>query len=178
MISRRNKLWLAATAILGSAAAVAVAARKPAAPLRTAALVDLDRYLGQWYEIARLPARFEKDMTHVMAEYRRDADGGIEVLNSGQRDGKRKTATGHATVTDDATNAKLEVSFFWPFEGNYWILELDPDYRWVLVGEPSRQYLWILSREPRLAPEIVRNLVARARADGFPVDQLIFTKQD
>ncbi len=177
MLSRRNKLWLAATAILGSAAAVAVVARKPPAPLRTAALVDLDQYLGRWYEIARLPNRFEKGMTHVTAEYRRDADGGIEVINTGQRDGKVKTATGHATVADAASNAKLEVSFFWPFEGNYWILELDPDYRWALVGEPSREYLWILSREPRLSPEVVKNLVARARMDGFAVEQLIYTKQ-
>ena len=163
--------------MLAGTAAVAVAARKPPAPLRTTAFVDLDRYLGRWYEIARLPTRFERDMTHVTAEYSRDPDGSIRVVNSGRKAGKEKTATGRATVTDPATNAKLEVSFFWPFKGNYWVLELDSAYQWALVGEPGREYLWILSRQPRLNPEVVRNLVARARLDGFPVEQLIFTQQ-
>ncbi len=178
MLSRRNKLWLAATAVVAGTAAVAVAARKPAAPLRTVAHVDLDRYAGRWYEIARLPTRFERGMSHVTAEYSRQPDGSVQVLNSGRRTGKLKTATGRATVADATTNAKLEVSFFWPFKGDYWVLELAPDYEWALIGEPSREYLWILSRQPRLHPEVVRNLVARARLDGFPTDSLLFTRQD
>lgn len=154
-----------------------MATRKAAPPLRTTTHVELDRYLGRWYEVARLPARFERGMSNVTAEYSRAPDGSIEVVNSGLKAGKQKTATGRATVVDPTTNAKLEVSFFWPFKGDYWILELDPEYQWALVGEPGREYLWILSRRPRLNPEVVRNLVARARLDGFPVEQLIFTRQ-
>lgn len=177
MLSRRSQLWLAATAALAGTAAVAVVARKPAAPLRTVAHVDLDRYLGRWYEVARLPTRFERGLTHVTADYRRTPDGAIEVVNRGRRNGTLKTATGRATVTDAATNAKLAVQFQWPFTGQYWILELDPGYQWAMVGEPGRGYLWLLSRQPRLNPEVVRNLVARARLEGFAVEELIFTRQ-
>lgn len=178
MPSRRSQLWLAASAVLAGAGVVALARRKPAAPLRTVPYVDLDRYLGRWYEIARLPTRFEKDLTHVTADYRRNPDGSVLVVNRGRRHGLLKTVSGRATVADPATNAQLEVSFFWPIKGDYWILELDPGYEWALVGEPGRDYLWLLSRQPRLNPTVVRNLVARARLDGFPVEQLHFTRQD
>ena len=178
MLSRRSHLWLAASAVLAGAGAVALSRRKPAAPLRTVTHVDLDRYLGRWYEIARLPTRFEAGLTHVTADYRRNPDGSVQVINRGRRHGTLKTATGRATVTDPATNAQLEVSFFWPIKGDYWILELDPDYQWALIGVPTRDYLWVLSRQPRLNPEVIRNLMARARLDGFAVEKLIFTRQD
>ncbi len=178
MLSRRSQLWLAASAILAGSAVLAATRRRPAAPLRTAPYVDLDRYLGRWYEIARLPTRFENELTHVTADYHRSADGSVQVVNRGRRHGALKTATGRATVADPATNARLEVRFFWSFTGDYWILELDPDYEWALVGEPSRSYLWILSRQPRLNPTVVRNLLARARLEGFPTEKIIFTQQD
>lgn len=177
MPSRRSQLWIAASAVLAGTAAVAAARRRPDAPLRTEAHVDLDRYLGRWYEIARLPTRFEAGLTHVTADYRRLPDGAVEVVNRGRRKDTLKTATGRATVVDPATNAKLAVQFQWPFKGAYWIIELDPDYQWALVGEPGRAYLWILSRQPRLNPEVVRNLVARARLEGFDVERLQFTRQ-
>ena len=178
MFSRRSSLLLAATAALAGTAALVVARRPPPAPLRTVAHVDLDRYLGRWYEIARLPTRFEKDLTHVTADYARNPDGSVRVTNAGRRGQQPKTVTGRATVTDPTTNARLEVSFFWPFTGNYWVMELDPAYQWALVGEPSREYLWVLSRQPRLNPTVMRNLIARARLEGFPVEKLIFTRQE
>lgn len=178
MLSRRQQLWLAATAVVAGTAAVAVARRTPLAPLRTVPYVDLDRYLGRWYEIARLPTRFERGLTHVTAEYGRRPDGTIRVLNRGRRSQKTEEAEGTATVADHLTNARLKVSFFWPFRGDYWILELDPNYQWALVGEPGRDYLWILSRQPRLNPDVVRNLTAIARLEGFPVEKLHFTRQE
>lgn len=177
MINRRSRLLLAATTVLAGTAAIAVARWPRARPLRTVPFVDLSRYLGRWYEIARLPASFEKGCTDVTAEYSRAADGTINVRNACLKNGRLKTAIGKATVADAQTNAKLKVSFFWPFRGDYWVLELDPGYQWALVGEPAREYLWILSRTPRLAQEVLERLIIRASAEGFPVEDLIYTEQ-
>ncbi len=175
---------LTATALLVASAAAVVLVRRAVrprpAPLATVPHVNLDRYLGRWYEIARLPAFFERGCTCTTAEYARAPDGTITVVNQCDQDrpgGKRKRATGRATVADPATNSKLKVSFFWPFSGDYWILALDENYQYALVGEPGRQYLWILSRTPRLAPGIVKTLVSQARTAGFPVEKLIFVPQ-
>jgi apolipoprotein D and lipocalin family protein len=169
---------LAATAATG--AAYLYLRRKNYAPLPTVAHVELDRYLGRWYEVARLPVPFEKNCEHVTAEYSRRADGKIQVLNTchkGDVDGPVKEATATARAVD-ATNAKLKVQFFWPFEGDYWILDLDQaDYQYALVGGPSRKALWLLSRQPQLAPDIRRRLIDRARDLGFPVKKLISTPQ-
>ena len=147
----------------------------PPAPLDTVPWVDLDRYLGTWYEIARLPTWFEKGCVATSATYEKMERGRIRVINrcrKGTLDGKVKEARGVAWVVDANTNAKLKVRFFWPFSGDYWILELDPDYRWAMVGDPSRDYLWILRRTPRMDEETYRDLVARARAKGFEVNRL------
>ena len=152
---RTNRLLTAAATVLAGTAAVALtrrASRARYAPLATVPYVDLDRYLGRWYEIARLPAGFERGCTAVTAAYGRLPDGSISVRNEcakGHPGGKVKRAEGRATVADPATNAKLKVSFFWPFSGDYWILALDEEaYQWALVGEPGREYLWLLSRAP------------------------------
>src|SRR5579885_1618390 len=117
------------------------------APLETVAHVDLDRYVGKWYELARYPNRFERECDrNVTAEYAKQSNG-IEVVNSCLKvDGKTKRSEGHAKVQDAATNAKLAVTFFWPFYGKYWVIDLGQDYEYAVVGEPSRKYLWILSR--------------------------------
>ena len=169
---------LAATAAAG--AAYLYLRRKSYAPLPTVAHVELARYLGRWYEVARLPVPFEKNCEHVTAEYSQRADGKIQVLNTchkGDVDGPVKKAAATARAVD-ATNAKLKVQFFWPFEGNYWILDLDQaDYQYALVGEPSRKSLWLLSRQPQLAPDVQHRLIDRARDLGFPVEKLLFTPQ-
>ena len=136
---------------------------------------EIDRYLGRWYEIARLDHSFERGLSRVTADYARRDDGGIRVLNRGwdAAAGKWKEAEGRAYPIDAPDTGSLKVSFFGPFYGGYHVLALDPDYRWALVAGPSRDYLWILAREPELAPELYARLVAQAADSGFPVEELI-----
>lgn len=179
--SRRSvSLLTALAATTAAGAAYLYLRRKTYAPLPTVAHVELERYLGRWYEVARLPVPFEKNCAHVTAEYSRRADGNVQVVNTchkGSVNGPVSKATGTARPVD-ATNAKLKVQFFWPFEGDYWILDLDQaDYQYALVGEPSRKSLWLLSRQPQLAPDVRSRLLDRARALGFPLEKLISTPQ-
>ena len=142
--------------------------------------VELDRYLGTWYEIASYPAWFQKNCTAVTALYSLRDDGLIEVLNScrkGSLDGKLKQSTGRAKVVDTDSNAKLKVSFFGPFWGKYWIIDLDPDYQWAVVGEPKRKYLWILSRTPSMDEHIYERILARLPNKGYDPDGLQRTLQ-
>jgi apolipoprotein D and lipocalin family protein len=132
--------------------------------------VELDRYLGEWYEIASYPAWFQRNCTAVTANYSLRDDGLIKVVNScrkGSLDGKLKQANGRAKVVDTATNAKLKVSFFGPFWGNYWIIDLDPDYQWAVVGEPKRKYLWILSRTRSMDEEVYEQILSRLPNKGY-----------
>ena len=141
---------------------------------------DLDRYLGTWYEIARLDHPFERGLTDVTATYRPREGGGVEVLNSGfdPEVGERRTATGKAFLVGDPDVGALKVSFFGPFYGGYNVVALDrEDYCWSLVAGPTRSYLWILSRTPALAPATLERLTARASELGFAVDDLIWVEQ-
>jgi apolipoprotein D and lipocalin family protein len=149
-------------------------------PLSTVESVDLDRYLGKWFEIASYPAWFQKNCTASTAEYSLREDGAIEVINrcrKGGLDGKLKTAKGKATVVDRESNSKLKVSFFWPFKGDYWIIDLDPEYRWVVIGEPKRKYLWILSRTPQMEAETYRSILSRLPGKGYDLSRLNRTEQ-
>jgi apolipoprotein D and lipocalin family protein len=149
-------------------------------PLHTVAQVDLPRYMGTWYEIASYPHRFQKGCVASRAEYELQADGKVKVVNQCRAeslDGPLKSVTGTARVVDATTNARLEVSFFWPFWGDYWILDLDPDYRWVVVGHPSRNYLWILSRTPTLEETVYQQLLAGLPAKGYDPARLRRTPQ-
>jgi len=132
--------------------------------------VDLDRYLGRWYEIARYEASFQRGCEAVTADYSRNSDGTIRVLNScrkGGLDGKLKTATGRAKIADSQTNAKLKVSFFGPFYGDYWVLDRADNYSWAIVGEPSGRYLWILARGARPSATMRVLLESRAKELGY-----------
>ncbi|ENZ79040.1 MULTISPECIES: lipocalin family protein [Caulobacter] len=148
-------------------------------PPQPAKAVTLDRYLGKWYEVARYDMRFEKGCEGVTAEYSKRPDGLIRVLNTcrqGAVDGPIKTSEGKAKVVDAATNAKLKVSFFGPFYGDYWVLDHGDDYDWSIVGEGSGRYLWLLSRKlPTDADRAA--LTARAKALGYDVGMLRPTKQ-
>jgi apolipoprotein D and lipocalin family protein len=138
--------------------------------------VDLVRYMGTWHEIAKFPNRFQRGCTCTTATYALRPDGKVSVTNRcGTADGKGKESRGWAKLADPATRAKLKVTFFWPFFGDYWILDLDPDYRHVLVGTPNRKYLWILAREPRMAAAAYQALVAKAARLGFDVARLEMT---
>ena len=142
--------------------------------------VDLDRYLGRWYEIASYPAWFQKNCTAVTADYSLREDGRIKVVNScrkGALDGKLKQSKGRAKVVDTTTNAKLKVSFFGPFWGDYWIIDLDPEYQWVVVGVPNRKYLWILSRTPQMDEALFGEIVARLPGRGYDPGRLNRTLQ-
>jgi apolipoprotein D and lipocalin family protein len=152
----------------------------PTAPLDTVASVDLERYAGLWYEIARLPQSFEKDCAGVTAFYSKRPDGKIDVENrcrKGALDGPEKIAHGVARVVDEETRARLKVSFFWPFSGDYWILELGADYEYSVVGAPDRKSLWILSRTPRMDEAQIRQILDRRAAQGFDVSRMERTIQ-
>ena len=149
-------------------------------PLSTVEYVDLDRYLGTWYEIARYPAPFQEGCVATSATYTPHEDGGIRVINRCRvetLDGEVREAEGRAKIVDEESNAKLKVTFFWPFYGDYWVIGLGPGYEWSLVGEPSREYLWILSRSRHLSPDTFNDIVARLPALGYDPDQLIVTPQ-
>ena len=160
---------LLAAFALGALAALTGCSATPAAlPLPTVASVDLARYAGGWYEISALPNRFQAMcVADTKAHYRAIGDD-IEVINRcRQADGSVTRATGIAKVVADSGNAKLRVSFFRPFYGNYWVLALDPDYRWVLVGEPKRRFGWVLSRTPQMAPADLDAALQRAVELGY-----------
>lgn len=162
---------------LWAALLLAGCAGREQAPLAVADGVDLERYLGTWYEIASYPTRFQRGCSQTRAQYARREDGTLRVRNECLRDGAPATIEGTAWVADDDP-AKLRVRFFWPFSAPYWILALDPDYRWALVGTPDRGYLWVLARTPALEEETFRAIVARAAGEGFDPARLVRTEQE
>jgi apolipoprotein D and lipocalin family protein len=137
--------------------------------------VDLQKYLGKWYEIAHLPARFQEGCTDTTATYTLAGNGNISVLNECRRNGKAKQAKGKAKVVDKNSGAKLKVTFFWPFYGDYWILNLGKDYDYAVVGTPNRKYLWILNRTPQMDDTLFSQLLDSVKAKGFDVNNLIKT---
>jgi len=158
------------------------ATNQSAPELQTATSVDLTRYQGTWYEIARLPAWFQKGCTQSKATYKLLESGDVAVRNECLTTTlKPKVAFGTASVKDKQTNAKLEVVFdnwfsrLFPFltKGKYWILYLDAEYQTVIVGTPDRKYLWIMARTPQLEEQMYQQLVRRAQALGFETDRLI-----
>jgi len=143
--------------------------------------VDLNRYAGTWYEIARLPFYFERDLKNTTATYTLREDGRITVLNQGQNindPGKKKSAKAVAWIPDKNVPGKLKVQFFWPFSGDYWILDLDKDYKYALVGDPSYKYLWILSREKKMEETTYNMLLKKAIDNGYDLGPLIKVVQD
>jgi apolipoprotein D and lipocalin family protein len=149
-------------------------------PLQTVAHVELSRYLGTWYEIASFPQRFQRGCTATTATYTLRADGDIDVRNlcrKGSLSGEEKSAHGRARVVDGATNARLEVSFFRPFWGDYWIIDLSDDYSYAVVGHPGRDFLWILARTPTLSEATYQSLVTRLQAQGYETARLVRTLQ-
>jgi apolipoprotein D and lipocalin family protein len=167
--------------------AIAIAAcclaggRHHVAPLPTVPCVDLARYAGTWHEVARLPNLFQASCVGSQARYEPRPDGSLAVINScvtGR--GRCREVVGRAEPVPCSGNARLRVKFGGlaalvpvPREGNYWIIALDDDYRWAMVGTPDRRFLWILAREACLPPEVFASLVDQARCLGFDVDRLV-----
>jgi len=137
--------------------------------------VELEKYLGKWYEIARLPAKFEEGCSDITATYGLSKDGSVTVLNECKRNGKVKAAKGKAKIVDKTTGAKLKVTFFRPFYGDYWIINLGDNYDYAVVGTPNRKYLWILSRTPQMDDKLFSQLTEFASSKGFDVQKLIKT---
>ncbi len=140
---------------------------------------ELERYLGTWYEVARLDHRFERGLSEVTANYSLREEGGVQVVNRGfdAAKGEWKEAEGKAFFIDDPGVGRLKVSFFGPFYGAYNIIELDKDdYQYSMITGPNRSYLWILARQPELGPQTLDRLVARAAELGFATDELIFVE--
>lgn len=169
-------LLIAAVATLGacSPASSQSTVAEPAKP------VELNRYLGKWYELARYDMVFERGCEGVTAEYSMRPDGKVRVLNTcrkGAPDGPVTRAEGRARVVKDSDGAKLKVAFFGPFWADYWVLDRADDYSWAIVGEPSRKYLWILSRDPTPGDAAVAALVARTAALGYDTSRLLMVKQ-
>ena len=148
-------------------------------PLTAVDNVDLRRYAGKWYEIARYPNHFQRNcQSDTTAIYTLRDDGKVQVVNAcREKDGKVTTARGTAKVVDKRTNAKLKVTFFWPFYGDYWVIGLSPDYRYAIVGEPSRKYLWILSRTPRMEEAEYQEVLRLVETLGYQPGTLQKTNQ-
>lgn len=146
-------------------------------PLKTVDKVDLKRYSGKWYEIASIPHSFEKDCACTVAEYSWNPEGYMEVVNSCLKDGREKVETGKAFPIEGSNNSQLEVQFFWPLKGKYYIMALDKDYQYALVGHPNRDYLWVLSRYQDMDEDTFIDLLQVARKEGFDISRLRRTEQ-
>ncbi len=137
--------------------------------------LDLQKFMGRWYEIARLDNRFERGMTDVVAEYTLLDDGTIRIVNSGMRDGKYHQTVGRGKLSSEV--GRLRVSFFMFFYSDYNILEMAQDGQWVLVGGNSPKYLWILSREKQLPADVINHIIGLARGRGYDTNALIFSAE-
>ncbi len=149
-------------------------------PLETVNSVNLERYVGQWYEIARYEHRFQKGCVGSKATYSLRDDGKITVVNEcfdESFSGKLRSAKGKAWVVDNQSNAKLKVSFFWPFAGDYWIIDLGANYEYAVVGHPKRKYLWVLSRTPEMDENLYNEILARLEKQDYDTSKLLKSPQ-
>lgn len=170
------KIWPVLTGV--AIALTLVACKSPTPPKGVEPISDFDasRYLGKWYEVARLENRFERGLEQVTATYGQRSDGGISVVNHGYDPQKQKwnESEGKAYFTGAPDTAALKVSFFGPFYGGYNVIALDSQYQYALVSGPDRGYLWILSRTPTIPDSVKQEYVSIARKLGFPVDKLVW----
>ncbi|MFZ6820236.1 lipocalin family protein [Undibacterium sp. Ji22W] len=176
-LSSRLRTKLLIVGIFASASLL-VACNENYAPMETVKQVELNRYLGKWYQVAYIPNSFQSMcVADTQAEYQLD-DTDVRVINRCRtKDGSVEQANGIAKLVENSNNAKLRVSFFRPFYGNYWVLDLDSNYQWVLVGEPSRKYGWILSRTPQLDSALQKSILDKAETLGYQRSQFQVSAQ-
>jgi len=141
-------------------------------PPPTADHVNLKRYAGRWYEIASFANRFQKGCQCTLADYQLQNNDTVMVTNRCIKNGQWSQAKGKAWPIQGTDNSKLKVQFFWPFTGNYWIIHVDPHYRYAVVGDPYKRYLWILARKPRISSQAYKRLLNIARKAGYDVETL------
>ena len=149
-------------------------------PLKTVTYVDINRYIGEWYEVARYEHKFQKGCVGSKATYSLRNDGKITVLNQcyeKNNPGKMRSAKGKAWVVDKQSNAKLKVSFFWPFSGDYWVIDLGENYEYAVIGHPGRKYLWILSRTPKMDEHVYNEILARLEEQDYDTTKLFKSLQ-
>ncbi len=160
---------LLALALLLAAPAFAADARPEQ---KVVANVDLARYMGAWYEVSHIPNYPQKGCTDTIVHYRLAPDGGFELLNTCWKGDKYKPYHGWAKPTEKGSTSKFRARFFAIFGGDYWIIDLDPDYKWAAVGTEKRDQLWVISREKALDEKVYQGILDRARAQGYDVDKL------
>lgn len=150
-------------------------------PLQTVSSVDLKKYVGKWFEISSFPQRFQKGCNCTTADYEITDKDYVKVTNSCRLDsvnGKLKIADGKAFVVENSNNSKLKVQFFWPFKGDYWIIDLGENYEYAVIGNEGREYLWILSRNASMETSMYDSILSRAKAKGFDINKLVITNQE
>lgn len=177
-------LPLSLIVFLGVAAGLATTKEDRERPVQTVSFVDLDRYTGKWYEVARLPARFQRDCIGATADYELTGADELSVVNTCYpREGRTRTIRGQAKV-HRGNSARLKVTFdslffklfSWLIKADYWIIDLAEDYSYAVVATPNRKYLWILSRKPELPEDLYQRLIERIEAQGFDTERIIRTK--
>ncbi len=147
-------------------------------PVASVAAVELERYVGLWYEIASFPMFFQRNCVgDTTARYALTSQGEVSVTNRCRSAEGHIEAIGNATTVEGWSNSRLRVSFFWPFRSDYWVIGLDPDYRWAVVGNPNRKYLWLLSRTPVLDKPLLDSALKAAADQGYDLTQLRYTPQ-
>lgn len=163
--------------LFGAAALAAGLAHGEPAPVQSVGPIDLGRYAGKWYEIAAFPMFFQRRcIGDTTAEYALRPDGEIAVRNRCRTEDGFDEANGTAWAVEGTVNSRLKVSFFWPFRADYWVIGLDGDYRWAVVGNPNRKYLWVLSRTPELPKEQLDRALQAASQQGYDLAQLRYTR--
>lgn len=166
---------LAVAALLGACASPPPVNRSTSSPLAVVS-VETERYLGLWHEAARLPNSFQRDCAHSTAAYAEREDGLISVVNTCYRaDGETRDVEGRARRVGEGQEGKLEVSFFGPFWGDYWVIDRADDYSWSIVGEPSGRYLWVLTRAERIGADERAAFEERLRALGYDPSALVWS---
>lgn len=153
-------------------AAACLAAMLLACPARSAG-VDLARYMGSWHEIAHIPNYAQRGCSDTVVHYRENGSGGFDLVNACWKGERYKPYRGRATPAGES--GLFRVKFFLFFGADYWIVELDPDYRWAVVGTPKRDLLWVISRQPSIDPALYEEILGRARAKGFDTSKLVRT---
>lgn len=172
------RIWSKISVVLSAVMSVACSITPPS-DVKVVNNFELNRYLGTWYEVARLDHSFERGLEQVTANYSLREDGSVKVINRGFNPEKQKwqESEGKGYFTGPNTRAALKVSFFGPFYGGYNVIELDKDYQYALVCGPDKSYLWILSRTPTLSDGVKQKLLNTAQQYGFDTHQLVWVKQ-
>jgi len=169
---------LLSVVLLAAMPLLALADAEIATPVVSVASVDMAKYSGKWFEIASFPMHFQRNcIADTTAEYTPTSDGNINVYNRCRTKSEFDDVTGKASVVEGLTNSQLKVKFFWPFKADYWIIGLDSDYRWAVVGNPNRKYLWVLSRTPQLPADQLKAALMAASAQGYDLSKLHYTSQ-